>query len=57
MVEDSVRKAIVSELERQAEAKGEKLKMSSDEERIQINGEVNLDELVMAILGSVAGGP
>jgi len=57
MIEDSVREALVSELERQAEARPDKLKVETSEDEITLEGIVRIDELVMAVLGSVAGGP
>jgi hypothetical protein len=57
MVEEQVREAILAELERQSEARPGKLKLEQREETAVIEGEVQLDELVMAILGAVAGGP
>lgn len=57
MIEQQVRDAIVAELERQAAAKPEKLKVERTEDDLRVSGEVRLDELVMAVIGSVAGGP
>ncbi len=56
MIEDAVRKAIVAELERQAKDQPDRLKVRTGEEGIEVDGEVRLDELVMAVLGAVAGG-
>ena len=57
MVEDQVREAILAELQRQAEVNPQKLTLEQRDDTAVINGEVQLDELVMAILGAVAGGP
>jgi hypothetical protein len=57
MIEDKLRETIVGELQRQASNKPDKLKVTAQDERLRIEGEVNLDDLVMAVLGSVAGGP
>lgn len=57
MIEDSVRDAIIAELQRQAEQSPDALTVKTGEDRVTIDGEVDLDELVMAILGAVAGGP
>lgn len=57
MIEDKLRETIVGELQRQASNKPEKLKVSASDDRLRVEGDVNLDELVMAVLGSVAGGP
>lgn len=57
MIEQQVREAIVAELERQAAAKPGKLKVERTEDDLRVSGDVGLDELVMAVIGSVAGGP
>jgi hypothetical protein len=57
MIEDSVREAIIAELERQAKDRPSKLKVERGEDELQVSGSVQLDELVMAVIGSVAGGP
>ena len=56
-VETAVREALVDELKRQAEISGSKLKVQISGDRVVINGPVNLDDLVMVVMGSVAGGP
>jgi hypothetical protein len=57
-LEDKVREAIIAELQRQAEAGQQGLRVNAGEaEMITIEGRVNLDELAMAIVGSLAGGP
>jgi hypothetical protein len=57
-LEDQVREAILAELERQAEAGENGLKFGKPEaEMITVEGRVNLDELTMAVVGSLAGGP
>jgi osmotically-inducible protein OsmY len=57
MIEQQVRDAIVAELERQAEASANKLKVERTKNDVKVSGEIRLDELVMAVMGSVAGGP
>ncbi|WP_160113653.1 hypothetical protein [Phyllobacterium salinisoli] len=57
MMEDQVREAILSELQRQAEANPSKLRISTDEVQVTANGEIDLDALATAIIGAVAGGP
>ena len=57
MIEDKLRETIVGELQRQASNTPEKLKVSEQDDRLRVEGDINLDELVMAVLGSVAGGP
>jgi len=57
-IEDQVREAIIAELKRQSEAGQQGLRVKpSDAETITIEGCVNLDELTMAVVGSLAGGP
>jgi len=57
-IEDQVRDAIVAELKRQSEAGEQGLRVTSgDAETITVEGRVNLDELTMAVVGSLAGGP
>ena len=57
-LEDHVREAILAELERQSEAGERALRVQKDvEPMIFIEGRVNLDELAMAIVGALAGGP
>ena len=53
-----MRNAIVAELKRQSEAGEQGLRVrSGDAEMITVEGKVNLDELTMAVVGSLAGGP
>ena len=57
-IEDQVREAIVAELKRQSEGGDQGLRVNTgDAEMITIEGRVNLDELTMAVVGSLAGGP
>ncbi len=56
-VEDSIREAIVAELQRQAEISEGRLSLRETEAGVEIRGPVNLDDLVMVVMGSVAGGP
>jgi hypothetical protein len=56
-LEKSVREAIIDELVRQAENSGSALTVKLEEEQVIINGPVDLDDLVMVIAGSLAGGP
>ena len=57
-IEDQVREAIVAELKRQSEGGERGLRVRTGEaETITIEGRVNLDELTMAVVGSLAGGP
>lgn len=56
-VESEIRQAIIEELKRQAENSEGSLKLDASEDRVTINGPVDLDDLVMVVMGSVAGGP
>jgi osmotically-inducible protein OsmY len=56
-VESSIREAIIDELKRQAENSGSRLKVEATDELVTINGPVDLDDLVMVVVGSVADGP
>jgi hypothetical protein len=56
--ETKVREAIIAELKRQAANKGSDLRVDADDEaHLRIEGRVNLDDLVMVVLGGLAGGP
>ncbi len=56
-VEESIREAIVAELQRQAEVSEGRLTMEETETGVRLNGPIDLDDLVMVVMGSVAGGP
>jgi hypothetical protein len=56
-MEDQVRAAIVDELKRQAEISSGELAVREEDDRLFVNGPVDVDALVMAVAGSVAGGP
>lgn len=56
-VEESIRQAIVAELQRQAEISEGRLTVAETEAGLTLDGPVDLDELVMVVMGSVAGGP
>ena len=56
-MQQQVREAIVEEIKRQAEAGSCVIVGEEGEERLQVEGRVNLDELAMAVVGAVAGGP
>jgi hypothetical protein len=57
-MEDQVREAVVGELRRQAEASHGSLRAGMPKEgRLHLEGDVDLDALAMAVVGSVAGGP
>ena len=57
-MEDQVRDAIVEELKRQAEVAAGELRLTDEgNDLLTVEGRVNLDELAMAVVGAVAGGP
>jgi hypothetical protein len=57
-LEAQVTEAILTELKRQAANKGSGLRVEADDPAsVRIEGRVNMEELVMAVIGSVAGGP
>ena len=56
-VETKIRQAIIDELARQAKNSQGQLKVEATEDLVTINGPVDLDDLVMVVMGSVAGGP
>lgn len=56
-VESSIREAVVDELKRQAENSDGRLSVEVGEDVITIRGPVDLDDLIMVVMGSVAGGP
>jgi hypothetical protein len=58
MFEKKVKEAIVDELKRQAELKPDALSVSgAGDSKIVVNGEIDLEDLAMVVIGSVAGGP
>ena len=57
-MEEQVRDAMLSDLMRQAELPGASLKVAPQPEgHVRLQGEVDLEELAMAVVGAVAGGP
>jgi hypothetical protein len=56
-IHDHIRDAIIDELRRQADNDAASLKVEVEDDRLVINGPVNLDDLIMVIAGSLAGGP
>jgi hypothetical protein len=55
-MEDKVRGAIIDELKRQAELSGGP-EVRSSEDQLVVNGPIDIDALVMVVIGSMAGGP
>jgi hypothetical protein len=57
-LQEQVRAALEAELSRQAEASEGRVRYAAGQEgRARIEGEVDLDAVAMAVVGSVAGGP
>jgi hypothetical protein len=56
MLEERLKEAIVSELKRQAANSPRSLQVD-DSKKLVVKGKINIDELVVAIAGSLAGGP
>ncbi|KFC65801.1 hypothetical protein FG93_04617 [Bosea sp. LC85] len=56
-LEDKAIKAVIDELERQAGECPSKLEVRRSGEKVTVNGEIDIDALVMVIVGSMAGGP
>ncbi|MCA1528382.1 hypothetical protein [Bradyrhizobium yuanmingense] len=62
MLEEKLKEAIVSELQRQAADRPQSLKVqgagdAAASEELTVDGKIDLGALVMVIAGSVAGGP
>ena len=55
-MEDKVRAAIIDELMRQAEDAAD-LQVSVEGDTLIVQGPIDVDALVMVVLGSMAGGP
>jgi hypothetical protein len=56
-LQEQMRKAMLAELERQASERPQELQVQRKEDRVEIRGIVDLDDLVMVAVSSVAGGP
>lgn len=57
-MEDQIREAVVQELTRQAQDSHGDLRTGQPSDgRLRVEGDVDLDALAMAVVGSVAGGP
>lgn len=55
-MEEKLQMAIIEELQRQSEEPdGPKVRMDGD--RLVVEGPVDLDPLIMVVVGAVAGGP
>ncbi len=56
MLEEKLKPAIISELKRQAANSPRSLQVD-DSKKLVVKGKIDIDEWVMVIAGSVAGGP
>jgi hypothetical protein len=56
-LQEKIREGVIEELRRQAENSNDQLKFEVREEVVVINGPVNLEDMIMVITGSLAGGP
>ncbi len=54
-MEEKIRNAILDELKRQSAESG--LQVRTEGDGLTVNGSIDLDALVMVVIGSVAGGP
>lgn len=57
VLEEKLREAITDELKRQASARPGELKVSGSGGRVRVDGEIDLDPLIMVVTGALAGGP
>jgi len=56
MLEEKLKEAIIGELKRQAADRPQSLRVENSATLV-VSGKIDIDELVMVIAGSVAGGP
>lgn len=56
-LQEQIREAMLAELQRQASERPQELEVRSADGRVEIKGTVDLDDLVMVAVSSVAGGP
>ncbi|MCA0338114.1 hypothetical protein P9A16_30455 [Shinella sp. 838] len=49
--------AVIEELERQAADAPQRLRVQRQGDRVDVRGEIDVDALVMVVVGSMAGGP
>lgn len=56
-LQEQMREAMLAELERQASERPQELQVERKDDRVDIRGSVDLDDLVMVAVSSVAGGP
>ncbi len=56
-LEEKAIEAVVEELERQAAENPSVLRVRRDGDRVVVDGAIDVDALVMVVVGSMAGGP
>lgn len=56
-LEEKAVTAVIEELERQAAENPSKLKVRRSGDSVAVDGEIDVDALVMVVVGSMAGGP
>lgn len=56
-LQSKARRAVIDELERQAAERPGRLTVRRDGDRVQVEGDVDIDSLVMVVVGAAAGGP
>ena len=49
--------AVIEELQRQAAENPSKLQVRQTGDKLAVNGEIDVDAVVMVVVGSLAGGP
>lgn len=54
---EQLRSAIIDELKRQAEISQDGLTVEEGEDTVFVHGPIDIEDLVMVIAGSMAGGP
>lgn len=57
VLERKLEDAIIDELRRQVEENSQALSFKHEPGRLNVQGEIDLDALMMVVVGSVAGGP
>lgn len=56
-METKAANAVIEELERQAADAPQRRRVQRQRDRVDVRGEVDVDALVMVVVGSMAGGP
>lgn len=56
-LEQKAVRGVIEELERQAAQSPSRLKIRTDGDRVVVDGEVDVDAVVMVVVGAMAGGP